>query len=71
MSYVSEGGVNIDFVFARPFSTQSVWQATVAITTQLQVAFLSHQPVSRLLSVGAFFSHSTEGQQTSTMCAGS
>lgn len=36
------------------FSTQSVWQASVAITTPPRVAFLSHHPVSSLLSVGAF-----------------
>ena len=50
-----------------PISTQSVWQASVAITTPPRVAFLSHQPVSSLLSVGAFLSHSTEGQQTASM----
>lgn len=39
-----------------PISTQSVWQASVAITTPPQVAFLSHQPVSCVLSVGVFLS---------------
>lgn len=50
-----------------PISTQSIWQASVAITTPPRVAFLSHQPVSSLLSVGAFLSHSTEGQPATTI----
>lgn len=45
-----------------PISTQSVWQASVAITTPPRVAFLSHQPESSLLSVGVCVSCSTEGQ---------
>lgn len=63
-----EGGGYWLCVHTCPISTQSVWQASVTITTPPRVAFLSHQPVlSSLLSVGAVFGHSTEGQQTTTM----
>lgn len=60
---------SIDCVFTHPISMQSVWQASVGITTPLQVAFFSHRPVSSPLSVGAVHTRSTEGQQMSTMCS--
>lgn len=62
-------GVLIVCFHTCPISTQSVWQASVAITTPPQVAFLSHQPASSPLSVGAFLSHGARGQQTATMSA--
>lgn len=42
------------------------WHASVAITTPPWVAFLSHQRLSSLLSVGAFFGHGTP--TTSSRC---
>lgn len=67
MSYGS-GGRGV-LIVSYPISTQSVWQACVAITTAPRVAFLSHQPERGLLSVGSFLGHGTEEQQATTMSA--
>jgi len=44
MSYGSEGEGGIDCLFTFVQFQQSIWQASVAITTPPRVAFLSHQP---------------------------
>lgn len=70
MSYGSGGKGDWTVLIVRsrcPISTQCFWQASVAITTPPRVAFLSHQPASSLLSVGALLTQSTGQQQTTTM----